>query len=336
MSNTHDASDHDYDRLSRYLAGECTPAEKTEIDAWLAEDPARRKLLASLTTAWETAGRPRGHQTTNVDAAWTKMSASIDRAQQPRPLWTARPWRIAAAIILVAGAAVAGRLFSTRAAAEPIVYVTRVGERETIGIADGSSVVLGPASRLTVSRDYGRSAREVTLEGEALFTVQHDASKPFRVLLSGGVVEDLGTEFAVRAYAPGDTIRVVVKEGTVMFRRSTAETDTLAIVQAGEVGLLPPSGEAVVGRVSDAGALLAWSNGALVFDDAPMNRVAEELRRWYDVDVVVDNALANRHVSADFAGEPIDDVARVIATTIGARVERQGRTLTFRAASPAK
>lgn len=338
-NDDHDVSFDDV-RLGRYVAGESTPAERAEIDAWVAADPARRELLDSLATAWETSGRAARHQTSNVNAAWSKMSASIDHAERPRPIWTQPAWRIAAAVLVVAGGIGVWRLAPRSTPIVPaspaVEYATSFGAREAIGIADGSRVVLGPASRLTVAANYGQSSRDVTLVGEALFTVEHDATKPFRVHITGAVIEDLGTEFGVRAYAEGDTVRVVVTSGVVMLRRSTTSSDTLGIINAGEVGLLPATGDAIVARVSNASALLAWSNGQLAFDDTPMSRVAEELRRWYDVDVVVDRTLLARHVTADFSGESIDDVARVIAATIGGRVERDGRTVMFRAAGPSK
>jgi ferric-dicitrate binding protein FerR (iron transport regulator) len=34
--------------------------------------------------------------------------------------------------------------------------------------------------------------------------------------------------------------------------------------------------------------------------------------------------LANRHVTASFSGEPIDQVLKILALTLGARVDRQG------------
>jgi ferric-dicitrate binding protein FerR (iron transport regulator) len=67
-----------------------------------------------------------------------------------------------------------------------------------------------------------------------------------------------------------------------------------------------------------------------------MSKVAEGLMRWYDVDVVVDSALAGRRISVGFNGDSIDDVSRVIAKTIDARVERKGRVVAFRANGPPK
>lgn len=327
----------DYVRLSRYLAGECTAAERADVETWLAGDPARRELLASLTTAWETAGRPRRHQTSNVEGAWTKMAATLDRVETPASrVWSSPAWRIAAALLVVAGGFGVWQVSKRATGTKAIIYTTTAGDRETIGLSDSTTVILGPASRLTVAAGYGTSARDVTLEGEALFTVRHDAAKPFRVRIAGAIVEDVGTEFGVRAYTRADTVQVVVTSGVVMLRRAATPTDTAGVIRAGQIGLLAASGAALVSSVSNTAELLAWSTGQLVFDETLMSKVAVEIKRWYDVDVTVDSALAGRRISVGFNGESIDDVARVIATTIDARVERKGRVVAFRANGPPK
>ena len=260
--------------------------------------------------------------------------ATDSRELRALSVWS-NPVLLVAAVLVVASLAIGiWRFMKVPALGPPVVYVTTVGDRETIGIGDGTSVVLGPTSRLTVSPTYGKSTRDVTLQGEALFTVQHDPSKrPFRVLTDNAVAEDVGSTFAVRAYSPTDTVRVVVTDGVVMLQRSRTTSfnaDTTGTIRAGQVGLIGRDGPALVSSVSNADDLIAWSTGQLVFDGTPMSRVAEELKRWYDVQVVVDSTLTSRRVTAGFSGDSIAEVARVIANAIGARAERQGRTLVFR------
>ena len=66
-------------------------------------------------------------------------------------------------------------------------------------LADGSRVVLGPDSRLTVPADFGSGARAVELEGDGYFDVRHDAAKPFAVRVGQALVEDVGTTFRVES-----------------------------------------------------------------------------------------------------------------------------------------
>ena len=74
---------------------------------------------------------------------------------------------------------------------------------------------------------------------------------------------------------------------------------------------------------------VAWTTGRLVFRDASLTRVAGEIRRWYGVSLrITDSTLLNRHVTASFAGEPIDQVLKILGLSLGARVEREGDSAT--------
>src|ERR1700676_3625297 len=56
-------------------------------------------------------------------------------------------------------------------------YATVAGERAELRLSDGTRVRLAPASRLSVSADYGTDRRDVYLDGEAYFDVVHDQRK---------------------------------------------------------------------------------------------------------------------------------------------------------------
>ena len=194
------------------------------------------------------------------------------------------------------------------------------------------------ASRLVVAAGYGVAERALTLEGEALFRVRHNAARPFLVRAFGAITEDLGTEFVIRAYRDsigGDSVRVAVTSGSVALRTAGGAEGAQAVVRAGESAVASDGSAPVLLSAADTAKLTAFARGELTFDDASMARVALELERWYDVDVLVTTpSLAVRHLTATFNGEPLDDVLRVVALSIGARVEHRGRAVTFRPAGP--
>ena len=72
-------------------------------------------------------------------------------------------------------------------------FATSIGARDSVVLADGSRVILGPASHIVVR------GREVELTtGEAFFVVVHNEKRPFTVRVGGAVIRDIGTEFSVR------------------------------------------------------------------------------------------------------------------------------------------
>ncbi len=200
----------------------------------------------------------------------------------------------AAAVILVGGAWLLPRLRAAGSDAVTTVastsFTTRPGERRTVRLPDGSTVVLGVSSTLRTREGYGNGAREVELEGEALFTVEHDAARPFRVFVGGTTVEDLGTSFAIRRY-PADakqsaTLRVAVSAGSVAIHRGTA-ADTAIVLKPRDVATVRDASEIVVARNVDVAPFTAFASGRLIFVDTPFADVADELHRWYGVEVRV-------------------------------------------------
>ncbi|HEX9108517.1 MAG TPA: FecR domain-containing protein, partial [Longimicrobiales bacterium] len=315
-------------------------AEAASVRAWLAEHPESARGLTALDERLAGLAVPPAH--VDVEAALARVHARMEEPVvltfSPRPASTGeqrrRGWRsiavaIAATVLVVVGGVVVWRTLQSRAGTVN-VYATAVGRVGTIRLADGSTVILAPSSRLTVPGDYGRGERTVELSGQALFQVRHDAREPFAVRAGSAVVRDIGTEFVVSQDSSG-SLDVVVQSGSVSLAVA-AVTDTPVVLRAGERGSLQLN-RIVRERARPADTAVEWTRGRLVFDDAGLDRVRSDLRRWYGVKLeVADSALANRHVTASFAGEPVQQVVDVIALALGARVEWRGNTAVLQAA----
>ncbi|MFI5245889.1 MAG: FecR domain-containing protein, partial [Gemmatimonadales bacterium] len=142
----------------------------------------------------------------DVDAMWSRVrTRTLDAAERAQPATTARyPWRrmsalaAAAAIVAVVGALAWPALARLRRAdsartTAPAQYRTTRGQYATIHLTDGSEVTLAPESRLAIAALFGNSSRDVKLDGEAIFSVKHDAAHAFRVSAGGALIEDIGT-----------------------------------------------------------------------------------------------------------------------------------------------
>lgn len=213
------------------------------------------------------------------------------------------------------------------------VATTGVSEKRTVELPDGSRVVLSAASSLRTLGGYGRGAREVELSGEALFTVTHDEERPFRVRTpSGAVIEDLGTQFSVRAL-PRQALRVAVSEGSVRVTRSASATQAV-VLNARDVVVLPDTGDPVVSRGVDVEDYGSWAAGRLVFRNTELSQALADIERWYDVEFdVTDSALLSRRVTVTFENEPIDVVLENIGAAVDTKFERQGRRVSVAAAA---
>lgn len=319
-----------WERIGRYLAGEASPQEAGEVRRWLDEHRSDAELVAALERLTKALRGPQ----VDVEAALRQVRA---RPTPPRTrvlVPASGRWRrwmtqtelvaAAAAVLLVAGVYFFQQIRDMARGGAPVTYSTGVGERDSVRLEDGSLLLLGPATRVAVR------GRTIDLTGEAFFRVVHD-DEPFIVRAGESVIRDIGTEFAVHSH-DATAVRVVVQEGSVALSRGT---DSVMLRQ-GDVG------QVAGGRVQavPGGATaedFAWMRGELVFRDAPMSRVASDLRRWYGVEVrVADTALLQRTFTGTFTTETRERVLDVIAMALPARVERRGDTAYYRSAASSK
>jgi len=330
------ASAPDWEAVARFLAGESSAQESARVEHWFAAHPGDAELVSRLEASLESVAAAG----VDVEGALARVRQRMERAAGAPRLSvvadTRRRWYAWPAVGLLAAAALLFTFVSLHrapsAAATSRTYATGTGQRDSALLADGSRVILGPRSRLTVPSDYGTAARSVELTGDAYFDVRHDAAKPFSVRVANAIVEDIGTVFTVESDAH-DTTTVSVLAGSVRLRATNgAATTTLA---AGDRGSLTASGNVRADRAAVVPADSAWTHGVLVFRDASIRRVAGELRRWYGVDLsVADSSLLNQPLTATFRGnDPVDQVLRNIALAIGGRVERQGGSATLYSSS---
>jgi transmembrane sensor len=325
--NPNSLNDADWQRLARYAAGENTAEESAELREWVLADPARAKLVETLRNPapWKSPLRD-----SDIEAALAKVKARMHGPQvlhfeTKRPSFLLSPaLRIAAGIVIVAGAALLLRNGNTSLVTPTVAtaqhFTSPVGMSRAVHLRDGSTVLLAPNSRLDVASSFATGNRSVSLTGGGYFEIRHDAAHPFLASIAGVTVRDIGTSFVLRE--TNGLVRVAVTAGIVGIRPNGSEKET--VLKAG--GLAIASGGAVNVSCCDAGGDdVAWTEGKLVFRNAPLPEVSSEVYRWYGVRIEAgDPSVAARHITASFSGEPVNEVLRVIALTLGASVEREG------------
>ncbi len=340
--------DIDWVLLERYFAGECSPGEVAMVQRWTAADPARERLVAVMRAAWERTGAMPARR--DPAAAWTALATRLQERTpaEEAPRTPARPltllpvrrpastivtaMRIAASVALLVGGALVWRtLDRTRgpSSAAPLQQVaTAPGQRAEVSLSDGTHVLLGVASRLRFAPAFG-TTREVYLEGEALFDVAHDPTRPFLVHARHATARDIGTRFNVRAYGDAPDVAVLVTEGSVSLTGAAAGAAPAArdslILRRADLGRIHEGGRLAVAHNADTTNYLAWTRGELVFDRTPVPEAVTQLARWYGVDVRLgDPGLAHHALTTSLGTQPFAEAIGLIATALDARVERRG------------
>jgi len=254
--------------LARLQRPDVSESDGLEFDAWMGAAPANRIAYGRIVALWhEFEACP--------DGILAEMEAAARRSvRRPAPL---RRWMAGVGgLALAAGLAVA-LLPPVLMQATVKTYVTGKGQHQRIALADGSTIDLNAESRLTVR--LSRAERRVVLaDGEAIFEVAHDESRPFAVEAANRLVRDVGTQFDVRSRR-GELV-VTVAEGKVQVSPLSPAGGRAYLLTAGERLSVADTGVEQLKAV-DPRETFSWRAGRLVYRDQPLADVVADLNRQF-------------------------------------------------------
>jgi transmembrane sensor len=250
---------------------------------------------------------------------------SIDRNNGLRPR-RLRPRRLRIAAV-VAGLIVVGGVLTALNTLRDDNYSTHTGEQRSLRLEDGSLVHLNTRSRVSVS--FSDAVREIRLlEGEALFAVQLDAARPFRVLTRDAVVQAVGTQFNVYERAEGTRVSVVDGRVKVIDHRSKP-----VLLSAGEQVSVSLNGGIAQRATADIATAVAWRQRRLAFHGATLADVVAEFNRYNEFQLHIEgDGNLGRRITAVFNADEPQALLEFLEREPSVRLERRGDAAVIHAA----
>ena len=192
-------------------------------------------------------------------------------------------------------------------------------------LGDGTKVWLNSGTRLRYPVKFTGDVRFVELSGEAYFDVKRDEALPFVVKTSRSEVMVLGTEFCVKDYV-NQVNQTTLVSGSVSVKDFRGQS--YVIVPGQQVCIDQDSS-----RMLEVETLYftSWKDGYFMFDQATLERIMDELARWYNFDYFFANAEArNMMLTARIKKyDNIDTVLDILSRTGDIRFSRKGNTITI-------
>ncbi len=265
--------------FARRLAGNMSPVEELQLQRWLASSPVHSGHWDALTRTFVGIDPLRDDPEFNAMRAETVGSIRHRSAGWPRRLYAGVA---AAAVVLICCIALlAGLPLGSRWGKEPGIPLAEIesakGQRSRFALEDGTTVLLDADSALHV--DFARETRNVRLDrGRVLFHVAKNARRPFIVTAGDKNVTALGTEFTMEVKPGG--IKVMLLEGAVKVQELSATNAVRAVTMIPGQLLLARDDAPWQLRREDAERLLEWTHGKLVFEDATLADVIDEMNRY--------------------------------------------------------
>lgn len=289
---------------------------------------------AQAFAAWRAASAENEQAWAHAQGAWADVEDADDPfvAAMRADALTARPVRrlhldrvaagIAAAILLMVAGAGWWGVYGPSPFRRPIEIAVGANPtyqagltRRTIALPDGSRVTLDAASALVLG--FTAHRRDLRLiRGQALFEVQHDATRPFAVRARDSVVTATGTVFVVGMEA--EQIHAILTRGRVVVSRHADEV-TLA---PGEK-VLVRSGLPMAVSATNATVDLAWAEGAVEFRDTLLADAVSQMNRYLAQPIHVLGAARRLRISGRFRVDDPKGFVDAITLALPVRARRR-------------
>lgn len=301
------------DFLKKYFAGQLTPQEEAQVQAWLvehSEDSQVQDALLAIMSEMDT------EDAVVSSAAYRIVCRKLGldrRSRFGRTMKKIGRWAMgfAACVMLpLLGAFVYDRV-SVPEQAEWVELKVPHGQVRELTLADGTHLHLNAGSRITYPSAFLGDERRVFVEGEVFAEVTKDPEHPF-IIASGDVdVRVLGTTFNFKAYDNTECVELILLDGAV-------QVDIDANTRTKQIQLHPgemvqydrKSGEIEMKDFNPHLYKGFHDNGAIHFFNLRLSDIASDLERLFGVKVVLlDEKLAETRYFAWFSNnETLDQI----------------------------
>ena len=310
--------------LPKYFAGECDPVEKENIERWINQSKKNKKELFDQKKIWESLTARQIDW--DIDSSWKKFAKehNITKEIENRRISDFQVFNLpaqkysmvrylkyavkaAAVLLIMLGGYFALQQFGilTDSNKIEIAWVeksTLPGEKVSITLSNNSKITLNADSKLRYQNNSTGKIREVYLEGEAYFEIEHDTSKSFVVHTNNITTTDMGTKFNICAFPDDKNISVSLVEGKVNVSKDIKGTKE-GLVELNPDQQLVYSKEKEIGTVKEFEFQkeVGWKDNNLVFDGEILSNVFVKLERAYGVKFeLADKSYSNRKIKINF------------------------------------
>ncbi len=271
--------------IARVLSGESSSDDIFSLSEWLNAKESNREEFRHLKTYWDADVTFKHSVIPTLSAE--KLQQQINK-QEKRirkiHLWKNAIPLIAAVGLLFVFSTVFLFYYTNNHASEYYTLMTDE-HKSDFTMEDGTVITLNKNSRLTYSDKYGKSKREIKLQGEAFFEVAKDPDKPFKVEMDDASIVVLGTNFNVKADVGSDHIAATLIEGSILFNGAKQDI----IMAPNQQLIFNRLDNKIVVKQVDTDIFTSWKDGLMKYKSIPFIELIEDLKKTYKVDIRIDD-----------------------------------------------
>jgi len=294
--------------INRYFNQRHTDETESEIQKWLISKRNEEQKAEILFDIWENIkSTPNAKVYRSLDVVQQKLNM-----KRSRKMVRQNPFLKVAAVLLPFIFVASLYLFYNNYGTVEIT--TAQGEQKKITLPDSSVVWLNACSKITYSKKFRTDKREITLLGEAFFSVKKDRSRRFVVTTQDMIVTVFGTQFNIKCYPEDQIASTTLKSGKVEVTLDSKDY------------ILKPDQELLYNRQEKNSVLqdasessLSWREGILNFSNMTLPEMIKSIERQCSVNFKYNPVdYSNDNYSVKFTNkDSIEDIMQVLQDVVG-------------------
>ncbi|GGE41789.1 FecR family protein [Pedobacter psychrotolerans] len=309
----------------------------SDMDAWetfLQEQPYRSKVALA---AFETISAYRQQKVFTNEASqaivFDKITATLTSTQTKLKSFNFQPFfRVAAVLAVVALSAVLYFNYWNKKSIE-----TDFGHIQTLTLPDGSEVTLNGNSKISYAKNFKEGAREIWLNGEALFKVKHinidtnniKPSEKFIVHCSDMDIEVLGTTFNVKSRHNQTSVGLL--SGKIKIDYDDVSKKQKAFIMApGDFVKYARQSKLIHQKIINPQHLTAWTTRHLVFQDASLEEMIAVLQDDLGYEVILpEDELNHLKLEGEINVSSVKELLQILSNTLYLTIKTENKKITI-------
>ncbi|MBS2212701.1 FecR domain-containing protein [Carboxylicivirga mesophila] len=302
--------------IVKYLNGTASNAELIELLDYIRASDGNKKYFEQQKELWKSNTKKVFHFRTEAD--WQAVKNKLTKKSQPKS--KLKVVLLSIASVVVAFLCIAAIMLYQAAIEQDVLVQTKLGQRFEVVLPDSSKVIMNENSSLSYNALQFIFKREVYLNGEAFFDVQHSGLK-FNVNSGPLNVEVLGTRFNINHDMAANKVDVYLESGSVMLTVDN-NSSCQKILKPGQQATYQLSTKDI--DVSEINSLeqIVWSKDDLIIRDETLENFFKQLGKRYGVkfDLDDESALKDLKISLTIKDDPLNKVLEIIQLSVPIRI----------------
>lgn len=310
------------------LDGDISIQEKEQLYKWMSKSENNTRYYTEIKDLWE-ASLSNTAEIAQTSREWERFTNRIAAHPNKAELRFSRVNWYRVAAVLVIGLLVGNLIFQNFKSEVP-VYLTSVAPEGSISqtiLPDGTMIYLNAGSEIKYDVNTNSKTREVFINGEAWFDVEHNEKRPFIVHTPYYDVKVLGTQFNIKTYEDEETTVTTLEEGAVQVLSSTKlKLQEDIVLKPGEQLIYNKRTRKLYLNEVDTRLYTSWKENKLIFLEMSFGDLVKLLERRYGVNILVaDKSLLKERYTGTIKNETILEILNIIQHThpIQYKIEKQ-------------